>query len=284
MTPYSALLVCLVVFAAATGTSWLLSQLTREYSWVDRSWSLLPPVYLWIFASSGGFADPRLSLMAVLGTLWGVRLTLNFARKGGYRPGGEDYRWVALRRRMSRRQFAVFNLFFIAIYQNLLLLLITLPAWTVLQHPGGGIGAAELALSVAFLVCLVGEGVADQQQWDFQRRRSVLRAQGAVDPGFVTTGLFRFSRHPNYFFEILQWWVIAGFGVIAAGTVLQVGSVGAVLLTLLFVGSIAFTESISLERHAGYAAYRRTVWPLVPFAPKRTAVADRARAGLDRQS
>jgi steroid 5-alpha reductase family enzyme len=264
-----ALLVCLAVLTVATVTSWLLSVLTREYSWVDRSWSVLPPVYLWAVAIAGGATDPRLTVMAVLGTLWGVRLTVNFVRKGGYRPGGEDYRWAALRRRMSPRRFAVFNLFFISIYQNLLLLLLALPAWVALQHPGTSFGAGDVLLAVLFLGCLVGEGLADQQQWDFQRERAVLRASGAADPGFLTDGLFGYSRHPNYFFEIAQWWLMAGFGAIAAGTVLQVGSLGALLLTLLFVGSIVFTETISMERHPGYAAYRRAVWPLVPWAPKR---------------
>ncbi|MCU1447155.1 MAG: hypothetical protein JWP54_2813 [Cryobacterium sp.] len=131
----TALPVCLVLFLAATGTAWLLSLLTRDYSWVDRSWSLLPPAYLWVFAVAGALADPRLIVMAALGTLWGARLTFNLARKGGYRPGGQDYRWAVLRRRLSRRQFALFNLFFISIYQNLLLLLITLPAWIALRHP-----------------------------------------------------------------------------------------------------------------------------------------------------
>jgi steroid 5-alpha reductase family enzyme len=264
------LLLCLVLCLAATGTTWLLSVLTREYSWVDRAWSLLPPVYLWVFAVAGGLADPRLIVMAALGTLWGARLTFNFARKGGYRPGGEDYRWATLRRRMGPGRFALFNLFFISIYQNLLLVLITLPAWIALQHPARRLGAADAAVTVAFLVCLVGESVADQQQWNFQQRRKVLAAQGAEDPGFLRGGLFRFSRHPNYFFEIAQWWLIAVFGVIATGTAVQVGSLGALLLTLLFVGSIAFTESISLARHPGYADYRHTVWPLVPWLPKRT--------------
>jgi steroid 5-alpha reductase family enzyme len=265
----TALLVCLVLSATATLTTWLLSVLTREYSWVDRAWSLLPPVYLWVFAIASGLTDPRLVTLAVLGTLWGARLTFNFARKGGYRPGGEDYRWAALRRRMSRAQFAAFNLFFISIYQNLLLLLITLPAWTVSQNPGTPVGAADLIVTAAFLACLAGETVADQQQWTFQQHRRMLRAQGETDPGFLQGGLFRFSRHPNYFFEIAQWWLVAGFGALAAGSILQLGSLGALLLTLLFVGSIAFTESISMERHPGYAAYRRAVWPLVPWLPKR---------------
>ena len=265
----TALLLCLIVCAVATLTAWLLSVLSREYSWVDRAWSLLPPVYLWVFAIADSLADARLVTLAALGTLWGARLTFNFARKGGYRPGGEDYRWAALRRRMSRGQFAVFNLFFISIYQNLLLLLITLPAWTVLQNPGHPFGAADIILTAAFLACLVGETLADQQQWTFQQHRRMLRAHGEADPGFLQGGLFRLSRHPNYFFEIAQWWLVAGFGALAAGTILQLGSLGAVLLTLLFVGSIAFTESISMERHPDYAAYRRAVWPLVPWRPKR---------------
>ncbi|MET0955342.1 MAG: DUF1295 domain-containing protein, partial [Cryobacterium sp.] len=172
---------------------------------------------------------------------------------------------------MSRRQFAAFSLFFISIYQNLLLLLITLPAWVALQNPGTPFGVGDLVLTALFLACLAGETIADQQQWDFQRARLQLRARGDADPGFLRGGLFRYSRHPNYFFEIAQWWLVAGFGAIAAGSILQPGTLGAVLLTLLFVGSIAFTESISMERHPGYAAYRREVWPLVPWAPKRRA-------------
>ena len=266
-----ALLVCLAVFAAATVSTWLLSVLTREYSWVDRAWSILPPVYLWVFAVAGGMVHTRLVVLAALGTLWGLRLTLNFARKGGYRPGGEDYRWAALRRRMSRRRFALFNLGFISIYQNLLLLVITLPAWIALQHTGTPFGAGDLALAALLLACLAGETVADQQQWAFQQNRLLLRARGAADPGFLRGGLFRFSRHPNYFFEIAQWWLVAGFGALAAGSILQPGTLGAVLLTLLFVGSIAFTESISLERHPDYAAYRHEVSALVPLPPRRPA-------------
>ena len=271
MSAAAALPVCLTLCAAAIIVSWLLSVLTREYSWVDRLWSLLPPVYLWVFAAAGGLTDPRLVLMAGLGTLWGLRLTLNFARKGGYRPGGEDYRWAALRRRLSPRRFALFNAAFISGYQNVLLLLITLPAWVALTHPQTVFGAADVVAAALFVLFLAGESIADQQQWDFQRSRAVLRAHEGTDPGFLRTGLFRFSRHPNYFCEIAQWWVMAAFGAIAAGTWLQVGSAGAVLLILLFAGSIAFTESISVSRHPGYRAYQRQVSALVPWPPRRPA-------------
>ena len=89
-TPFGDMLILCLVLAALC---WLLSVLTKEYSWVDRTWSIAPPIYcLWV-AGAAGFDDARLNLMAALVTLWGVRLTFNFARKGGYQKGGEDYRW-----------------------------------------------------------------------------------------------------------------------------------------------------------------------------------------------
>jgi steroid 5-alpha reductase family enzyme len=66
--------------------------------------------------------------MSVLVTCWGARLTYNFARKGGYNWGDEDYRWGPLRKYMGFFFFQLFNLGFIAIYQNILLFLISAPA------------------------------------------------------------------------------------------------------------------------------------------------------------
>src|SRR5258708_16558680 len=130
----SALVVCVWVLAGVCLAVWLTSLVTREHSWVDRIWSIVPIAYVAIFAAKAGFDDVRLDLMLGLVVAWGARLTYNFARKGGYAPGGEDYRWAVLRSRMPSWQFHLFNLFFITIYQNVLLLLITLPASTPLRH------------------------------------------------------------------------------------------------------------------------------------------------------
>jgi steroid 5-alpha reductase family enzyme len=256
--------VCLWVYAGACAATWLLSLATREYSWVDRIWSLIPIVYLGVFAAAADFGDARLNLMLALVTLWGLRLTFNFARKGGYAPGGEDYRWPILRGRMKPWQFQLFNLFFIVAYQNLLLLLICLPAAQALDHPGG-LGWPDFAAAALFLAFLAGETIADQQQWEFQKRK-----RAAVEPTarFVTTGLFAWSRHPNFFFEQAQWWTVYAFGAIAAGSVLDWTIAGPVLLTLLFIGSTRFTESISLARYPEYADYRKRVSMLIPLPPK----------------
>jgi steroid 5-alpha reductase family enzyme len=266
-----ALRACLAVYAGICLATWLLSVFTREYSWVDRIWSLAPIGYAGIFAGRGRFADARLDVMFALIALWGLRLTFNFARKGGYARGGEDYRWAVLRTRMTPRQFQVFNLLFITLYQNAILLVITLPGYTALEHRGR-FGVADVVLTALFVAFLIGETVADQQQWRFQQWKRAQLDAGRDPVRFLQTGLFRYSRHPNFFFEQAQWWVVAAFGVVAARSV-QWTVLGAVLLTLLFVGSTRFTESISLARFPEYAHYQRRTRALGPWPSRRRATA-----------
>jgi steroid 5-alpha reductase family enzyme len=257
----SAFTVVILVSSAACLFVLTASTISHDYSWVDRSWSILPAIYVWIFAGFVGLADARLNVMAVLVTLWAARLTFNFARKGGY-SGVEDYRWAVLRTRMKPWQFELFNLFFITLYQNLILLLITLPALTASEHPGTPFGPLDGVVAVLFLGFLAGETVADQQQWTFQQQKKA--GGGDFRPRFLTTGLWRFSRHPNFFFEQAQWWALFFFGAIAAGSVLQWTVLGALLLTLLFVGSTVFTETITKSKYPEYSEYQARTSPIVP--------------------
>ncbi|WP_027346527.1 DUF1295 domain-containing protein [Hamadaea tsunoensis] len=264
---------CLWILAAACATTWLLSLITHEHSWVDRIWSLIPVAYVAVYAGAAHFRDARLNVMLVLVTLWGARLTFNFARKGGYRPGGEDYRWQVLRGRMPRWQFELFNLFFITVYQNVLLLLICLPAQVAYKHQGG-FGLGDVAAATLFLLLLIGETVADQQQWNFHAWKAAETAAGRTpDPRFLQSGLFAYSRHPNFFFEQAQWWVVYAFGALALGRVFHWSIIGAVLLSLLFVGSTRFTESISRSRYPEYADYQRRVSAVIPWWPKAAGAA-----------
>ncbi|WES64715.1 DUF1295 domain-containing protein [Microbacter sp. GSS18] len=264
------------IAVVASGFCWIASLVTKDTSWVDRLWSIVPVVYVWVFAIAGmhgGTDAGRLVLMALLVTAWGARLTFNFARKGGY-SGVEDYRWAVLRSRMSPAAFGVFNLIFIVGFQMTLLVLITLPAWVAWRHPAPltGWDAAFAALFAGFLV---GESVADQQQWAFQQAKKA--AGGTLEPGFATRGLFACSRHPNFFFEQAQWWALYAIGATAAaasglgpwGGALNPSIAGAVLLSALFVGSTRFTESISAAKYPAYAQYRRTTSMLVPWPPRR---------------
>ncbi|CAN5309955.1 DUF1295 domain-containing protein [soil metagenome] len=265
----SPLLVVILIAAAVCAFCWIASLISHDNSWVDRIWSIVPVVYVWVFAIAAGMSDVRLDVMAGLVTLWGARLTFNFARKGGYN-GHEDYRWPVLRARMRPWQFQIFNLLFIVLYQNAILVLITLPALTAYDKRGAPFGVADVALTALFLGLLVGETVADQQQWEFYRRRGAAVAAGQQpESRFLTSGLFRFSRHPNFFFEQAQWWTLFLLGAVAAGSVLQWTVLGALLLTGLFVGSTIFTEQITRSKYPEYADYQATTSAVVPWVPRR---------------
>lgn len=254
-------LLCLVV-----------STITREHSWVDRLWSVVPVGYVAWFAVCAGRADGRLALMTGLVAAWGVRLTYNFARKGGYRPGGEDYRWAVLRRRMRPAAFFLFNVLFVSAFQHALLLLLALPAWDVARRPPVPLGGVDALATVLFVAFLVGETVADEQQWRFQRRKAARRRDGDESgPGFLSEGLFRYSRHPNFFCEQGLWWSFWLFAPASGAPWLGVALLGPVLLTALFQGSTAFTESISAGRYPGYADYARRTSRQIPLPPGRGA-------------
>ncbi|WP_457099234.1 DUF1295 domain-containing protein [Microbacterium sp. P5_E9] len=268
----------LVLIAAAVVSAfcWVASLITKDTSWVDRIWSIVPVVYVWIFAASAlvdGANATRLVVMAVLVTAWGVRLTFNFARKGGY-SGVEDYRWAVLRGRMKPWQFQLFNLFFIVLYQNALLVLISLPALIAWQNPVPFTGW-DAAFAVLFAGFLFGEFVADQQQWRFHQAKRA--AGGQLEPGFATSGLFAYSRHPNFFFEQAQWWAFYALGATAAaasglgvwGGAINWTIAGAALLTLLFIGSTIFTESITSAKYPGYRDYQRATSMLIPLPRRR---------------
>jgi steroid 5-alpha reductase family enzyme len=262
--------------ALSAAFAWIASLVTGDTSWVDREWSLVPFVYTWVFALAAGLASTRLVLMAVLATIWGVRLTFNFARKGGY-SGVEDYRWAVLRGSMTAWRFQLFNLFFIVLYQNALLVLIALPAWTAYEHRAEPLGPLDLALAALFLAATLGETIADQQQWDFHKAKGALIEAGATpDPPFCTTGLFRLSRHPNFFFEQAQWWIFFLVGASAASSLVQWTIVGPILLSALFVGSTRFTEQISASKYPSYARYQETTSAVIPWFPRRSVAGEAA--------
>jgi len=241
------------------------SLVTGDTSQVDRLWSIAPIFYVWVFFFSAHQSRSRLLIVALLITAWGMRLTFNFARKGGY-SGVEDYRWAILRARMSKWQFHLFNLFFIVLYQNFIIVMMGVPALMVYDHQDRKLSFADGFLAFIFVLLLIGEFIADQQQWDFhQEKKAIVRSGQVPRVRFLQTGLFKYSRHPNYFFEISQWWVIYVIGAHAASQVISWPIVGAVLLTLLFIGSTRFTEQISLGKYPEYVEYQRRTSAVIPW-------------------
>ena len=260
----------------AAGYCFLVSEITKNYSQVDKLWSLLPMLYVGYVAWKGDW-DPRLVVMWVLTVLWGIRLTGNFAMKGAYKwkfwEGEEDYRWSILRAKKEFQpgwKWSLFNLFFISFYQNGLILLFTLPSVIAFDQRGKEMyGLDYLAAGLMFFF-IAFEMVADWQQWQYQSGKWKAIKQGGEltedqKRGFLNKGLWALSRHPNYFAEQSIWISFYLFSVAASGQWINWSLTGALLLVLLFQGSADFSEEISAGKYAEYKTYQKMVSKFIPL-------------------
>ena len=265
---HGALATVAAITALTALTSFFFGLLTKDYSWTDRLWSTSPIGYAWLYAYSSSWQSPVI-IAALLVTLWGVRLTYNFSRRGGY-TGGEDYRWPILRKRIGKPfLWQLFNLLFIACYQQFLFICFTVPLYVMsLQNRVASISIMTFGV-VLMIVFLVIETIADQQQYEFQQSKYGFAPkreefQDDYERGFRTSGLFAMSRHPNYLGELGVWWSIFIISVGQSGSMLHWSFVGPLLLTLLFIGSTIFTEGITSARYPLYTEYQKQVWPIIP--------------------
>ncbi|MGB1103404.1 MAG: DUF1295 domain-containing protein [Crocinitomicaceae bacterium] len=268
----------LIVYGVAVALCFIISSITDNYSQVDKLWSIIPIPYVWIIAWYGGF-EPRLNVMAALVTLWGIRLTYNFARRGGYSwkfwTGEEDYRWSILRAKPGFEQkwkWVLFNLFFISLYQMGLILLFTLPALKAMECDVA-LNWLDYPIAGIILILIIIEFIADQQQYNYQEaKHSKMNAGEPLNDyykrGFTHTGLWAYVRHPNYMAEQGIWFVFYFFSVIATGSWMNWSIAGSLLLFVLFRGSSDFSESISLGKYPDYSDYVKQVGRFLPIKGK----------------
>jgi steroid 5-alpha reductase family enzyme len=265
----------LIVCTAVILICFLLSEITRNYSQVDKLWSLMPVAYSWITVASS--PSPRLYIMAILVTLWGLRLSYNFSRKGGYNiipwKGEEDYRWKVMRENpvlKGRLRFGLFNLFFISLYQNILIFLFSSPLLLAFLYPDKSLNVFDLAATLMMIAFLVMESIADDQLFKFHQIKKYGQTTGelykeSLKKGFMTEGFWKYVRHPNFTSEQAIWISFYFFGVAASGQWINLTLTGPLLLVLLFIGSSRLTESISSKKYPEYAVYQKKVPKFLPL-------------------
>ena len=258
---------------------------------MDKLWSIVPVLYVWMC-----IVDTRTLVMASLITLWGIRLTYNFLRRGGYTwpyiwKGEEDYRWSYVRQGAYMDILTqpwiwhIFNLVFISFYQNILLFLITTPCFAVYTmytscqtddfYVPFQLWGMDGFLCILILSLILLETVADNQQFHFQSNKAKVGLVGVYADGFCQTGLFAYARKPHYAAEQAIWICFYFFSLTATKThLMNYSIVGCVLLCLLFQGSAALTESITVKKYTKYAEYQKKV-PL--FIPRFTKNSNKAK-------
>ena len=276
-SPYKmAIFTCAIVISLC----WLASILSGNYSQVDKIWSIVPFIYTWY-----PVCDSRTLLMACLATIWGLRLTWNFKRRGGYRwppwQGDEDYRWEVIRTGGFLKILTnpvvwhVFNLTFVSIYQNLLLLAIAAPSYvaftlaTSCHSYSRPINELDVVSAILFLAFVVIEGVADNQQYTFQTEKNRLKKEqgklyGEYADGFKQSGLYAIVRKPNYAAEQSIWIIFYVFTIAAGAKWNNWSGFGSFFLVQLFSLSGWFTERITRSKYSAYDEYAKRVPMYIP--------------------
>jgi steroid 5-alpha reductase family enzyme len=247
---------------AATIVVFIFSVITGNSSIYDPYWSVAPvPIALfWLLQpGSNGFANPRHVIIFVLLCLWAIRLTTNWAI--GWRGlSHEDWRYKDIRRQAGLFYWPV-SFVGIHLMPTLLVFLGCLALWPTLSDTRTQLSWLDIVAALVVLTAVTIEGTADVQMQRFRRRRE---AAGQVIP----PGLWSFSRHPNYFGEVLFWWGLYLFVPLAYPHFWWV-IVGPLAILLLFLGvSIPLMERHLLAQYPAYTEYRRRVSPFVPWVSR----------------
>jgi len=247
---------------AATIVVFLAALVLDNTSTYDSYWSVAPlALALWWFTNPDGIdasGSPRFALVAIVLGLWGLRLTGNFLRGWGG-LNHEDWRYTAYRRHGAVRYWLI-SLSGLQMMPTLLVFGAMLPVYALTREPGAAVGWLDGLAAAVALSALALESVADEQ-----RRRFAVSAGGA---GFIRSGVWAWSRHPNYLGEVAFWWGIFLFGL-AAGVGNAWTVIGAVAMTALFwFVSIPLMERRMRQRRPGYTAYAERVPRLFPRVPR----------------
>ena len=238
---------------------WLIHLPLRNAAIVDAGWAGGLALLGVIYAATAGGYPLRALLIAAMAALWGLRLAafLLFTRVIGH---PEEGLYVQLRREWGGNLLLKFFLFFQ--FQALLCILLSAPFLLAALNPQPHLAVFEYAGTALWLVAWIGEFLADSQLQSF-------KSNSANRGTTCRAGLWRYSRHPNYFFEWLVW---VAFAVFAMGSPYGYLAVFAPFLMLFFlfrVTGIPATEAQALRTKGDdYRRYQQTTSGFVPWFPR----------------
>ena len=257
--PLSLVVTAYFVMAAVMAGLWVLQLRVRNASIADVGWCVgLIAVVLWYATQATGNTEPKV-LVPALALLYAGRLGF-YILLNRVIGKAEDARYRHLREQWGSsepaRMFGYFQM------QALAVAAFSLPFLVLIQSPRPPFALIELVGLLIWIVAVSGEAMADRQLAQF-RSKSWNRDRVCRD------GLWRYSRHPNYFFEWLHWWAYVVMGVSTPGWFLTwIGPIG-MGWALLKVTGIPWTERQALvSRGEDYREYQRTTSSFFPRFPK----------------
>ena len=248
----------LAVIGAMALVAWLASLVADDVSFVDSLWSLFFLAATIVFVLDAAPLAPAAVLLLALVIAWSLRLSLHITVRNWGEP--EDSRYRAMREN-NQPGFRFKSIYIVFGLQGLLAWIICVPLLFGIRD-AGDIGALESAAAALWLLGFVFEAGGDWQLMRFQQRDS---GKSVLD-----TGLWRYTRHPNYFGEACMWWAYWLFAV-AAGAWWTVYAPLLMTFLLLKVSGVAMLEKTIGQRRPEYADYVERTSAFIPMPPKRAA-------------
>lgn len=247
------------VIAIVMVTTWLVSLVQRNASIVDIVWGLGFVIVGWTVRLTVDGNSARQWLLVAMVTIWGLRLSgYLFWRNHG---NGEDFRYRAMRKQYGEK-FGIISLVTVFALQGLIMWIVSLPVQLGQVSDSPDLGVLAVLGVVVWLVGLGFESIGDAQLARF-------KADPANAGTVMNKGLWRYTRHPNYFGDACVWW---GLALVAAETpVGRWGVIGAVVMTIFLrrVSGVTLLEKSLTKRRAGYTEYVATTSPFVPRPPRK---------------
>jgi len=235
--------VALFVILAVGVVSWLVSIAKNDVSFVDSLWSLFFLIAAVVFALDAQPLTVRGTLVLVLVAVWSLRLSIHITARNWGEP--EDYRYQSIRENCEPG-FKFKSLYIVFGLQGVLAWLVALPLLPAIAS-SSALTAVDVIAASLWIVGFVFESAGDYQLARFKARED---SSGRV----LDTGLWRYTRHPNYFGEFCMWWAFYLFAVAAGG---WWSIVSPLLMTflLLKVSGVAMLENTISDRRPKYAEY-----------------------------
>ncbi len=256
--------VALAAILMVGALAWVGSVLSGKVSFVDVLWSLFFLLAASLFAWDAAELSARGLLVLVLVAVWALRLALHIGIRNWGEP--EDHRYETIRKN-NEPGFVVKSLYIVFGLQGVLAWIIAAPLLPAIagSAAGAALGPLEVVALAMWIVGFTFEALGDYQ---LQRFRADPANKGKV----LDTGLWRYTRHPNYFGEFCIWWSFWLFAV-AAGAWWTIFSPLLISFLLLRVSGVAMLEKTISTRRPEYAAYLESTNAFFPGPPRRRMAA-----------
>ena len=257
------LLVNALVILGVMLTTWAMSVSLRDASIVDPVWGLGFVIVAVAAAAQRGFALAPLewALVGMTG-VWGLRLFLYLLWRKRREPE-EDRRYGAMREHWGDRFWWV-SLFTVFLLQGVIMWVIALPLQLALRSGAEGPGPSAMLFLVAVCLWAVGVFFESVGDWQLAAFKAAPENRGRV----LDTGLWRYTRHPNYFGDFCVWWGLWGASVLLGAPLWTLVCPAAMSVLLMRVSGVTLTESTITARRPEYADYQRRTSPFFPRPPR----------------